>query len=157
MIWRREDYPLLPLCCAQAGESETSDGRLKSQRKGRGDKKKRSSAVTKDILGEEHLNHYHLSGCSLAVYTRFILWPFYTRFRPCVVYTLSGRTGSALTWHSEGRTSAAPSVQQVLRFLARIALCNTWSSGGTALCRVGGATSQLDLPYLTPLSIAGCG
>ena len=28
---------------------------------------------------------------------------------------------------------------------------------GTTLCRVGGATSQLDLPSLTPLSIAGCG
>ena len=40
---------------------------------------------------------------------------------------------------------------------ARIAVCNTWSSLGTALCRVGGATSQLDLPSLTPLSVAGCG
>ena len=40
---------------------------------------------------------------------------------------------------------------------ARIAVCNTWSSGGTALCRVGGATSQLDLPSLTPLSVASCG
>ena len=40
---------------------------------------------------------------------------------------------------------------------ARIAVCNTWSSGGTALCRVGGATGQLDLPSLTPLSVAGCG
>ena len=29
--------------------------------------------------------------------------------------------------------------------------------GGTALCRVVGATSQLDLPSLTPLPIAGCG
>ena len=29
--------------------------------------------------------------------------------------------------------------------------CNTWSSGSTPLCRVGGATS------LTPLPIAGCG
>ena len=28
---------------------------------------------------------------------------------------------------------------------------------GTALCRVGGETSQLDLPSLTPLSVAGCG
>ena len=28
---------------------------------------------------------------------------------------------------------------------------------GTALCRVGGATSQLDLPSLTPLSVTGCG
>ena len=51
MMWRREDYALLPLCCAQAGESETTDGRLKSQRKGRGDKKKRPSAVTKATLG----------------------------------------------------------------------------------------------------------
>ena len=33
-----------------------------------------------------------------------------------------------------------------------IALCNTWSSWYIALCRVGGATSQLD-----PLSIASCG
>ena len=40
---------------------------------------------------------------------------------------------------------------------ACIAVCNTWSSGGTAPCRVGGATSQLDLPFLTPLSVAGCG
>ena len=40
---------------------------------------------------------------------------------------------------------------------ARIAVCNTWSSGDTALCRVGGATSQLDLSSLTPLSAAGCG
>ena len=40
---------------------------------------------------------------------------------------------------------------------ARIAVCNTWSSGGTALCRVGGATSQLNLPSLTPLSVADCG
>ena len=29
-------------------------------------------------------------------------------------YTLSGRTGSELAWHSEGRTFAAVSVQQVL-------------------------------------------
>ena len=33
MMWKREDYPLLPL----AEESETADGRLKSQRKERGD------------------------------------------------------------------------------------------------------------------------
>ena len=51
--------------------------------------------------------------------------------------TLRGRTGSSLVWHSEGRMIAADSVQQVLRFAARIAVCNTWSSGGTALCRVG--------------------
>ena len=70
---------------------------------------------------------------------------------------LSDRTCSALVWHSEGRTFAADSVQQVLWFAARIAVRNKWSSGDTALCRVGGAASQLDLPSLTPLSIAGCG
>ena len=51
MMWRREDYPLYPLCCAQAEESETADSRLNSQRKGRGDKKKLPNAVTKAILG----------------------------------------------------------------------------------------------------------
>ena len=72
--------------------------------------------------------------------------------------TLSGRTGSALVWHSEGRTIEARSVQcLVICSPARIAVCNTWNSGGTALCRVGGATSQLDLPSQTPLSVAGCG
>ena len=55
-------------------------------------------------------------------------------------------------------TFATDSVQQILWFAARIAVCNTWGSGGTALCRVGGATSQLDLPSaLTPFSVAGCG
>ena len=59
MMWRREYYPLLPLCCGQAEESETADCRLKSHRKGRGDKK-RPGAVTKAILGEENLNHEHV-------------------------------------------------------------------------------------------------
>ena len=36
--------------------------------------------------------------------------------------TLSGRTGSALVWHSEGRTIEADSVQQVLWFAAQPAL-----------------------------------
>ena len=45
MMWRREDCPLLSLCCAQAEESEITDGRLKSQRKGGGDNKKRPSAL----------------------------------------------------------------------------------------------------------------
>ena len=71
------------------------------------------------------------------------------------IYTLSG--SELLVWHSEDHTFAADSVQQVLWFAACIAVCNTWSSGGTALCRVWGATSQLDLPSLTPLSVAGCG
>ena len=71
-------------------------------------------------------------------------------------HTLSGHTGRALVWHSEDRTFAADSAQQVLWFAALITVCNSWSSGGTALCRVGGATSQLNLSSLTPLSVAGC-
>ena len=39
---------------------------------------------------------------------------------------------------------------------SRIAVCNTWGSGGNALCRVGCATSQLDLPSLTPLFVVDC-
>ena len=39
--------------------------------------------------------------------------------------------------------------------LHRFILC-TWRSGGTAH-EGGGATSQLDLRSLTPLSVAGCG
>ena len=52
--------------------------------------------------------------------------------------TLSGSTGSALAWYSEGRVFAPHLLQQILWFVASIALCNTWSSGGTALCWVGG-------------------
>ena len=48
-------------------------------------------------------------------------------------------------------------VRLVICSKVRIAVCNMWSSGGTALRRVGGATSQFDLPSLSPLSEAGCG
>ena len=55
--------------------------------------------------------------------------------------------------HAEGCNVArlTPAVAELHRFI----LC-TRRSGGTALW-VGGATSQLDLPSLTPLSVAGCG
>ena len=56
--------------------------------------------------------------------------------------------------HDRGSLSAA---SRVICSPARITVCNTWSSGCTALCRIGGATSQLDPPYLTPVSVAGCG
>ena len=74
-----------------------------------------------------------------------------------VLDTLSIRTGSALGRHSEGHAFDPHWLQQVLRFVGRIAPCDTWSSWGTALCRVGCATSQLDLPSLMPLFVAGCG
>ena len=74
---------------------------------------------------------------------------------PECIYTQSGRTGLvARRSHVRGSLSA---VSLVICSPARIAVCNTWSSGDTALCRVGGATSQLDLPSLMPLSVAGCG
>ena len=62
---------------------------------------------------------------------------------------MSGRTGSELVWHCAlvrdpvGATSGAT--------------VHRWSSGGTAHENGGGATSQLDLPSLTSLSVAGCG
>ena len=40
---------------------------------------------------------------------------------------------------------------------AEVALIYTPGAQGVLPMRVGGATSQLDLPSLTPLSVAGCG
>ena len=50
-----------------------------------------------------------------------------------------------------GLQDRIPGVAELHRFI----LC-TRRSGGTAH-KGGGATSQLDLPSLTPLSVAGCG
>ena len=69
---------------------------------------------------------------------------------------LSGRTGSALVWHSRVAGSQLTQCSKSCDLQPALQ-CATWSSGGTALCRVGGATSQFDLPSLTPLSVAGCG
>ena len=70
---------------------------------------------------------------------------------------LSGRTGSALAWHSEARVRAslaaaslaisAPHLHRAIRGAKGILLCVWW----------GVTTSQFDLPSLTPLSVAGCG
>ena len=63
------------------------------------------------------------------------------------VYPLmSGRIGKVVASHADVRVS--------LR-LHWFILC-TWRSGGTAH-EGGGCTSQLDLPSLTSLSVAGCG
>ena len=69
------------------------------------------------------------------------------------------RTCTSMVWHFEGRTFAANSVQQVLWFAAQPALqCAIRGAQGVLPCvGWGGATSQLDLPSLTPLSVAGCG
>ena len=62
----------------------------------------------------------------------FTLFTVYPNF-----YTLSGRTGSALAWQFEGRTFAARWAQLVLWFAARIARCNTWSSGALPCVGLG--------------------
>ena len=73
-------------------------------------------------------------------------------------YTLSGgRTCIALVWHSRGRAFESRLVyNKSCELYAALTPCNTWSSGATAH-EGGGATSQLDQPSLTPLSVAGCG
>ena len=38
----------------------------------------------------------------------------------CVIYTLSGRTGSALVWHSRGLVFESRLVHQVLRFVGSV-------------------------------------
>ena len=67
-----------------------------------------------------------------------------------VYYILSGHTGSALVWHTQGRAFS-------FRIVASIYTVPYVEPGSTALCRVGVTASQLDLPSLTPLSVAGCG
>ena len=73
------------------------------------------------------------------------------------IYTLSGRTGSALVWHTRGRAFESRLVQQVLRICRPRKHPAIPGAQGSLLVRVGGATSQLDLPSPTPLSVAGCG
>ena len=77
-----------------------------------------------------------------------IVKPF-LQFTPTTTrYTLSGRIDKVKVARLKDRIQA---VAELHRFI----LC-TSRSGGTAH-EGGGATSQLDLPSLTPLSVAGCG
>ena len=65
------------------------------------------------------------------------------------MYTLSGRIGKVVASHAEGhRVDSGLKLHQFI-------LCTRRS--GVLPIRVGAATSQLDLPSLTPLSVAGCG
>ena len=63
--------------------------------------------------------------------------------------TLTGRIGKVVASHAAVARSSP----------AEVALIYTMHDGaqGVLPMRVGGATSQLDLPFLTPLSVAGCG
>ena len=74
-------------------------------------------------------------------------------------FTLSGRTGSALVWHSEVARSRLtqgsmscdlqPALQCAIRGAQGVLPCVGWG--------VPRATRQLDMQSLTPLSVAGCG
>ena len=64
------------------------------------------------------------------------------------VYTLSGRIGKVVASHA----AVARSIP-----LRCTDLYYAQGTQGVLPKRVGGGTSQLDLPSLTPLSVAGCG
>ena len=68
--------------------------------------------------------------------------------KSCFFYTLSGRIGKVVASHA----AVARSIP-----LRCTDLYYAWGPQGVLLMRVGGATSQLDLPSLTLLSVAGCG
>ena len=57
----------------------------------------------------------------------------------------------------QGRVLEPRLLQQVLRFAARMYTVQYVELRGIALYRVGVTASQLDLPSLTPLSVARCG
>ena len=64
------------------------------------------------------------------------------------LYTLSGRIGKVVASHAAVARSIPLTCTDL--YYAR-------GVQGVLPMRVGGATSQLDLPSLTPLSVAGCG
>ena len=66
------------------------------------------------------------------------------------MYTLSGRIGKVVASHAEGCN--------VARSIPAVAELHTMHEALREYCPCewGGATSQLDLPSLTPLSVAGC-
>ena len=74
----------------------------------------------------------------------------YQQLNSCssILNTLSGRIGKVVVSHAAvARSSPAECTD----------LYNARGAQGVLPIRVGGATSQLDLPSLTPLFIAGCG
>ena len=64
-------------------------------------------------------------------------------------HTLSGRIGKVVASHAAVARSV-PALRCTDLYYAR-------GAQGVLPMRVGGATSQLDLPSLTPLSVIGCG
>ena len=71
-----------------------------------------------NIQNDDYI-HYSILYCRLSYYNCI---PWYTLRVSYDWYTLSGRTGSALAWHSEGRVFGPHSLLQVLRYVARICI-----------------------------------
>ena len=89
--------------------------------------------------------------CIMALYYGNVLWQ-------CILYPeWPHRQCVGLAFRRSHDRGSLSAVSHEICSPASIAVCNTWSSWGTALCRVGGATRQLDLSSLTPLSVADCG
>ena len=65
-----------------------------------------------------------------------------------VIYTMSGPIGKVVAYHAAVPRSIPLRCTDL--YYAR-------GAQGVLSMRVGGAKSQLDLPSLTPLSVAGCG
>ena len=68
--------------------------------------------------------------------------------------SLSGLTGSALAWHSQGRLFAPRLLQQVLRFVPRIYTVHCLGLRGTALCTAT-ATGSTPLGYFSSITARG--
>ena len=84
----------------------------------------------------KHAKEFRYAGHMLPIYTNLF------------VYTLSGRIGKVVASHAAVARSNPAECNYL--YYAR-------GAQGVLPMRVEGATSQLDLPSLTPLSVAGCG
>ena len=86
--------------------------------------------------------------CQYIIYIYNVCMYIYIYFIRCKRYKLSGRIGKVVASH----TAVARSIP-----LRCTDLYYARGAQGVLPMRVGGATSQLYLPSLTPLSVAGCG
>ena len=71
--------------------------------------------------------------------------------------TLSGRIGRALVWHSEVAGSRLTQCSKSCDLQPALQCAIRGAQGALPCVGWGFATSQLNLPSLTPLSVAGCG
>ena len=90
-------------------------------------------------------------------YCYYYLIQSYYCYYIIIFYTLSGRTGSALVWHSEVAGSRLTQCNKSCDLQHALQCAIRGAQGVLPCVECWGATSQLDLPSLTPLTVAGCG